>query len=195
MRIYSPVSYQLGDATDATVTPAQAQKKLNQMKSSLARWLSLRNKVTLTAGSTKYQAQRLAGEQILADKIVELLGEAGFSASQIPASNVSQDPDAAVKLAQVVLTGAVPVPTATGGLGVWMIVLPIAAVAYIVSTYIQSQADLQAQQEQINCVESGACTDSGFWLKAGAIAFIGWLLWDKLGGKEGAHRIQKSVAA
>jgi hypothetical protein len=83
----------------------------------------------------------------------------------------------------------VPGPLATGGLftgaSPWLWpVLIVGAVFLAVTQAISSAADVAKDHEEKACIQAGACTDYGFWLKAGGIAMLAWLAWNKLGGRE-----------
>ena len=175
-----------------------AASELARMRGSLKRWLKYRalNDAVL-AGTAKTKkplpyAQRTvasrrdgAVEQDLADRLHSLLSSM-FPDAQLPAADA---PGAAVALAQIAVTGQVPVgstsPAATGGLGLthpWLWpVLIVGGLLLVVTTAIRSAADVAAQKEQDACIEAGACTDYGFWLKAGGVTVIGWFAWKELG--------------
>jgi len=179
----------------AALTPtnvAQASSELAQMKRSLRAWLKYRTlNDGVLAGTVKTTkplsyAQRAvrsrrdpAAETDLATKLYALLSAINPSA---------QLPTDAVSLAQIAISGQFPPssPTATGGLfssphpALWPALI-VGGLLLAFTTYVRTQADVAATQEQTACIEAGACTDYGFWLKAGGIAFMAWLAWKELG--------------
>jgi len=204
--IYSTVTYRLGDTQEEArkkalpaqakaygargePTPAETKRELDRAKRSLERWLSYRTKA---GSSPALRAARADDEQALAKYLHTLLTRAGFQTAELPVPNVAVDPEAAVKLASLVILGETPGAVPQGM--IWFLVVPVAALAWVISRAIQSQADLAAEKERLRCIEAGACTDSGFWMKAGAVAIIGWLAWDKFGLKEAAGRLQRTAA-
>lgn len=192
---YAAPSYSLGDNA-SPVTKAKASESIKGMQKSLKRWLGYRNAMNAAAGKmpaeavAKLRRDRLATEQALANHLHGLLTECGASGSAIPTADVSADPDAAAKLAEIAILGKAPdgstMPQATGFF--WLLAIPVAGVVLIVSQWIKGKADLAMEQERRRCIESGACTDEGFWLKWGAIAVLGWLAWDKFGIREAVRR-------
>jgi hypothetical protein len=181
----------------------QAARELARMRSSLAAWLRYRNmNDQVLAGTAQTRkplayAQRavansrdMAAEQDLATNLTALL-EAVMPGAQLPNPNVLQNPDAAVQLAQLALTGGASVssPTATGSLGLashplmWpaLIVLGVVVVA---TSAISTYADVAKDREEKACIEAGACTDYGFWLKAAGAAVLAYFVWEKMGVKE-----------
>jgi hypothetical protein len=60
-------------------------------------------------------------------------------------------------------------------------VIVVGAIAFVITSSIRSSAETAAEHERYECIKAGKCTDTGFWLKMGAIAMIGWLVWDKAG--------------
>lgn len=166
-------------------TPAQAAARLEKMSNSLKNWLRLRKSTDGTV-ATEADARRLfrsrrGDEQILAENLYALLRQAGFPETDLPVPDVALDPNAAVELAELVVSGELPTPAAQG---ILMLLIPLAAVAWVISRAIQSQADLAAEKEKIRCIESGACTDSGFWLKAGGISVVAYVAWSILKKKK-----------
>jgi hypothetical protein len=173
----------------STSDVAKAQHELDKMKRSLSSWLTYRqrnDKIASGAVPTKqplaYAQSVIASardtEQKLASQLRVLLA-ASFpdAAATLPSDNVGVDPDAAVKLAQLAIAGGPATPTATGGIfsasspWVWPIVI-VGGLLLAVTTAIRSYADVQMQKEKDACIQAGACTDYGFWLKAGGIAAL-----------------------
>jgi len=202
MSIYSSPAYALGAVETSSKHEATAAVK--SMRRSLRGWLKIRNEMNkYVAGTRKapalfraakplppaivgatLQSERYQVEQELGDLLYALLTEMGYS---VPQPDVATDPDATVKLAQIVVNGKTP-DEVNGQQGqgiVWFVLaIPIAGVVIIMSQYLKSKADVAKEQEKTRCIESGACTDSGFWLKWGAIAVASWVVWDKFGLRE-----------
>jgi len=180
----------------------QAATELAKMRRSLAGWLKFRliNDQVLAGTITKIKkplpyAQRVVtahrdmqNEQDLATKLYTLLSQL-MPGQTLPNANVAANPDAAVQLAQIALTGSMPAtPTATSGIfsgsaqhpWLWPVLI-VGGLLLVVTSAIQTSADVAKNQEQTACIEAGACTDYGFWLKAGGILVIGWFAWRELG--------------
>lgn len=196
-------------ANNAPITAAQAAQakaELARMQRSLTAWLGYR---TLNdrgaAGQIVPQAvlkrpgarpvppevlalrlrrERAAYEQGLADDLHALLSEV-FDPAQLPSPNVAANPNAAVALAQIAIAGKLPGTAAAaspqGFFWVWPVVIVVGAIVFAISSKIRSDADVAKEKEHYACIQAGYCTDSGFWLKIGAVGFLGWLAWDKLG--------------
>ncbi len=214
MPIYGAPSYALGAAAAALTAPvtkataAQAKRELQRMKRSLTRWLryraindqvangaagAVRSPVLKYPGAQPPPAavakmrlpQIRQGEAALAMHLHQLLSEV-FDAAALPSPDVTQDPDAAAKLASIAIAGKVPgegpTPTPVGAIPwVWPAVIVVGGIVLVLTTLIRSNADEAMEREHLECVKSGKCTDTGFWLKAGAVGLIGWLAWDKAG--------------
>lgn len=185
------------------ITHSEVQKaaaELAKMRGSLASWLKYRtiNDRVLAGTHTPKKplgyAQRVIAsardqslEQDLADKLHALLS-ALMQGQQIPDADVRANPNAAVQLAQVALTGhAVSSPVATGGVGAvvsspwfWPAII-VAGVLFTITSAIQTAADVAKDREEKACIMAGACTDYGFWLKTGGLLAIGWFAWRELG--------------
>lgn len=195
--IYSPVNYGLGDTAGGHASAAE----LLQMKRSLGRWLGYRQALDQKIGANaSVTRDRLQTEQPLAEKLHSLLTQAGYSANDLPVPDVSVFPNAAATMAQMVITGPNPMQASArqgagaSALGIWPILIGVAAVLWVVASAIKNVADNAAEKERIRCIQAGACTDSGFWLKAGAIAFIAWLGWEKFGGREIAGKVRRKLS-
>lgn len=178
---------------------AKANAELHRMRHSLQKWLYYRNLNDQVAAGTrptsKPQALAIqiartsrdwATEQKLADHLHVLLGEVMPDAA-LPDPNVTANPQAAVTLAQIAISGQPPVvsptPIATSGVSppwLWPVLI-VGGVLLAVTTAISSMADVAKSKEEYACIQAGACTDYGFWLKAAAIAVGGWFAWTQLG--------------
>lgn len=179
---------------------AKAAAELNKMRAALAGWLRFRtlNDQVLAgtarvrkplgyAQRTVAQSRSAAVEQDLADKLAALLA-ALMPGQALPNADVTANPQAAVQLAQLALAGPSALgPVATGGLGsvvsspwFWPAMI-VAGVLLTITSAIQSSADVAKDREEKACIEAGACTDYGFWLKAGGVIAISWFAWRELG--------------
>lgn len=190
-------------AASQAITTTDVQKaasELAKMRRSLAGWLKYRliNDQVLAGTITKIKkplpyAQRvvtsgrnMANEQDLADKLNTLLTQL-MPGTTLPNANVAQNPDAAVQLAQIALAGQASAPTATSGFlstpshpWLWPVLI-VGGLLLVVTTAIKSSADVAKDQEEKACIEAGACTDYGFWLKAGGVVALVWFAWVQLG--------------
>lgn len=215
-RIYSPPSYQMGaaelEAEDRPVTPAEmgrARADLARMKRSLKAWLKYRTindavaagkpvkrpllrtpggrRPTAIAHALVLSRARAADEQPLALELHTLLSEI-FDPAQLPGPDLAKNPDAAVQLAAIAISGKLPgeaaAPEAAGIIWMWPLVIVVGAITMVITSSIRSRADVAKERERIECIKAGACTDTGFWLKFGAIVVVGWLVWDRMGLRE-----------
>ena len=185
----------------------QAARELAGMRRSLASWLKYRTlNDQVTAGTAKVRkplayaqrvvAQRdMAIEQDLATKLSVLL-TALMPEQALPVADVSVNPAGAVQLAQIALAGPsmLSSPSPTGGFlsagghpWLWPVLI-VGGLLLVTTTAIKSAADVAKDQEEKACIEAGACTDYGFWLKAGGILALAWFAWEKLGVK---HAFEK----
>jgi hypothetical protein len=189
----------------------QAAAELARMRSSLAAWLRYRTlNDRVLAGTTSVRkplgyAQRvvaasrdLAVEQDLADKLHALL-EVVLSGQDLPNADLRSNPAGAVQLAQVAIMGGTQVaaPVATGGLftvgahpWLWPVLI-VGGLLITITTAIKTAADVAKDHEEKACIEAGACTDYGFWLKAGGAAVLAWMAWHHMGGREAVHSLTK----
>ena len=180
-----------------------ASLELERMKGSLKRWLKYRElndrvlagtvktKVPTTHAKRLVAASRdIAVEQDLADKLHVLLTEL-MPNTLLPAADLSQDPNAAVALAKIAIAGsspgqavksAAPMGVFPGAHHPWLWpVLIVGGLLLAVTTAVKTAADMAEQKEHYACIQSGACTDYGFWLKAGGITVLAWFAWTQLG--------------
>jgi len=171
---------------------AKAQAHLRRMRSSLAKWLRYRAMNDQVMAGTRptakpralavqiiAQNRSAATEQHLADQLHTLLSEVMPNAA-LPDSNLASNPNAAVQLAQIAITGQAPAasPQATGSTEAWLWpVLIVGGLLLAITTAINSYADVAATQEQYACVQAGGCNDYSLWLKVGAAVIAGWFLW------------------
>lgn len=189
-----------------TVTKPQVAKaaaELAAMRSSLGKWLKFRTlNDKVLAGQktdTKYPleyAQRVitgardyAIEQDLATKLSVLLAEV-MPDVQLPSADLRQNPGAAVQLANIALVGASPAAASASNSGVGMLsathpwlwpVLIVGGLLLAITTAIKTSADLAAEKERLACIQAGACTDYGFFLKVGGVAMLGYVAWNQFG--------------
>jgi hypothetical protein len=134
------------------------------------------------------QQRDWATEQNLADHLHALLSEVMPDAA-LPEPDVKANPSAAVQLAQIAISGKAPPttagPQAQGSTPPWLWpVLIVGGLLLAVTTAIGSMADVAKTKEEYACIQAGACTDYGFWLKAGGIAALGWFLWTQTSLKD-----------
>lgn len=199
--------------TSVAMRPAEvsaAARELAKMRKSLKGWLEYRMKNDQVATGqvpSKYPpalAAKLiaadrdwAVEQKLALQLHALLSET-MPDADLPSPDVRRNPNAAPQLALLAIAPeqapvSVVGPQAQGGFPMppWPVII-VAAVALVLLTAIKSYADVAKEKEHYACIKAGACTDYGFWLKWGAVAFIGWFAWEKIG--VGDH-IKRRLAA
>lgn len=188
--------------SQAEITKAAAE--LERMKGALRAWLKYRtlNDAVLAgqipAGKSPELAQRAvavarqqnaAVDARLAQQLSALLA-ATMPNARLPSPDA---PGAAVALAKIALGEqpaalAGPFGLSTGGITALAIV---AGVLLMVTTAIKSNADLAAEKERLACIQAGACTDSGFWLKWAAIVGVGWFAWTHLGLRDATKGVLK----
>lgn len=180
------------------ITTAAVQKaaaELEKMKSSLRGWLKYReinDRVLVGRANTKIPpgiAKKLVEqnrdpyvEADLAAKLHALLAEV-MPGAQLPDPAA---PGAAVQLAKIALAGSSAEPQAMAGLGVpshpWLWpVLIVGGLLLAVTTAVKTAADVAKERERYACIQAGACTDYGFWLRAGGITVLAWFAWKELG--------------
>lgn len=177
----------------------KAQAQLHHMRRSLQHWLKYRQILDEVAAgarqTSKPQALAMqiaktsrdwAVEQKLADQLHVLLSEV-MPDSALPAPDVTANPNAAVTLAQIAISGKPPVaaaaPVSTSGVSppwLWPVLI-VGGLLLAVTTAISSMADVAKSKEEYACIQAGACTDYGFWLKVGGAAIVGWFLWTQVG--------------
>ncbi len=188
----------------------RAAAELARMRSSLAGWMRYRSmNDRVLAGTAMVRtplayAQRVvmgqrdpAIEQDLANKLHALL-EVVLPGQELPNADLRSNPAGAVQLAQVAIMGGAQVasPVATGGFltgashpWLWPVLI-VGALLVTVTTAIKTAADVAKDREEKACIQAGACTDYGFWLKAGGVLGLAWLAW-QLGGREMVHSLTK----
>lgn len=178
----------------------KAAVELERMKRSLASWLKYRtlndavaagqakSKVTPEVAKAIVASTRdSTAERDLAVKLHTLLTELGVKPLPDPSA-----PGAAVQLAGIALAGGnMPM----GNVGIthpWLWpVLIVGGLLLAVTTAVKTAADVAKEREHYACIQSGACTDYGFWLKAGGVAAVGWFAWKELGLGETVRGILK----
>jgi hypothetical protein len=177
----------------------RADLELSKMKGSLKGWLKYRtlNDAVATGRAPArmpidYARRVIAShrdaqlEQDLASKLHALLGEL-MPGVALPNADVRSNPSAAVQLAQIAVSGKAPVTEATPVGGVmtshpWLWpVLIVGGLLLAVTTAVKTAADVAKEKERYACIQAGACTDYGFWLKAGGITVLAWFAWKELG--------------
>lgn len=175
----------------------KARRELDRMLGSLKGWLryrTLNDQVAAGKAPSKLPAKVAAQavsaerdwttEQKLANQLYLLLGELHPDA-KLPNPSVAQNPDAAVQLALIAIKGptALAAPAATGIVWMWPVLI-VGGLLLAVTTAIRSMADVAKEKERLACVRAGACTDYGFWLKAGGLVMLGWFAWTQTGLRE-----------
>ena len=181
----------------------KAEKRIKKMRGSLTRWLKARranDEAAMGKRKAKVPAAVLEKtlplardwklEQRLAVQIHALLAEV-MDASQLPDPDISKNPNAAVDLANIAISGKLPneasSPSSQGLLPVifiWPVVVVVGMIMFTLMSKISSDADLAELKESNRCKETGACTDEGFWLKLAGVSVVAWIAWDKLGIKK-----------
>jgi hypothetical protein len=177
---------------------AQAAAELASMRKSLMAWLKYRAindrilagtqpNLRMPPGHAKRlvaASRDLAIDQDLADKLHALL-EQLMPDARLPTPDIRQNPNAAVELAKIAITGQAPVmaqATTMGASTPWMWpALIVGGLLLAITTAIKSVADVAKERERFTCIKSGGCTDYGFWLKAGGVAALVWFAWRELG--------------
>jgi hypothetical protein len=182
--IYSSPTYQLGatqiggqlGATPVTVSEkAKADAEIRKMRRALEKWLRYRKLLGTPATDISPIEARMG------KRLYVLLSEL-FDAQSLPSASRP------LELAEIAVAGKLPgeaaAPTAVGFIWLWPAVAVIGLVLMTVVVKIKSDADDAADARKQECIMAGKCTDTGLWLKLGAIAVIGWLAWDKFGLRE-----------
>lgn len=178
---------------------SRAAAELEAMRGSLRSWLKFRQindgvlagsvRTKVPPGQAKQRIlmlrQTTGVEQDLADKLHALLSEVMPDAA-LPNADLRSNPNGAVQLAQIAITGNVPVmqssPVALGAAQPWLWpVLIVGGLLLAITTAIRTAADVAKDAEEKECIRAGACTDYGFWLKAAAVLGLGWFAWKELG--------------
>jgi hypothetical protein len=179
MSIYGSPAYAMG-ATQISlgVTPsehAKAEIEVRKMRASLQKWLKYRSLLGVSPSDLS------ATELRLGKKLYALLSEM-FDAQTLPSQT------SVVALAELASAGKLPseaqTPSAQGMIFLWPLVAVVGLVMLTIVTKIKSDADDAADERRTQCVMAGKCTDYGFWLKAGGVALIAWIAWDKFGLKK-----------
>ncbi len=174
----------------------KAKAKLASMRRSLGNWLDYRGRIDHVANggmpgkrATQREMaiawnqihQRPRYEQQLATRLHGLLSTIEPDLV-LPEPDLSGHPDAAVRLAEVAIFGP---PAALAGFPVattWMWpALIVGGLLVAVTVGINAAADVATEKERIACIQAGACTDYGFWLKGAAVVGLAWFVWKELG--------------
>lgn len=196
--------------TTALVSKSDVQRakvELDRMRGALKKWLKYRTLndevVAGTAPTTKprklaaeiiMQSRDLGTEQQLAKQLYVLLCET-MPGQSLPNPDVSVNPQAAVQLATLAINGGGPPgsPQAQGAIAWWWPAIIVGGLLMTITTIIKTQADVAKDREEKACIAAGACTDSGFWLKAGGIVALAYVAWN-LGLGERVKRMLKGGA-
>lgn len=148
-----------------------AESALKRMHGSLVRWLATRAKNDARGVLESDRLDRARYEPILAARLRELLRKLH------PDATLPYDAVALARIATGQASLAVDSPSAQGILPLGLII--IAGAVLVISQAVSSYADYAEERERIRCIESGACTDYGFWLKWAAIGVGAWFVWNK----------------
>jgi len=189
---------QMGITTSAV---SRASAELENMKSSLKGWLKYRQlNDDVLAGRAKTKvppglAQRIvaqtrdtAAEQDLANKLHALLSEL-LPGTNLPDPDLGSNRNVAVQLAQIALAGGKGQPQSMSGIlsassashpWLWPVLI-VGGLLLAVTTAVKTAADVAKERERYACIQAGACTDYGFWLKAGGVTVLAWFAWTQLG--------------
>ncbi len=174
---------------------AKARAQLADMRRSLEAWLKYR---TLNDGAASgtvpsrmppaqakvalIDQRDWALEQRMADQLTVLLQEIDPNAL-LPTPTVNVNPNAAVQLATLAIAAVngQPLPSAQPvAQGGWIMPVVVAGgLLLALTTVVKTVADVAKEKERLKCVEAGACTDYGFWLKAGGVAALVYVLWNQ----------------
>lgn len=175
---------------------ARATHELAKMKRSLTSWLEYRmkNDAVMAGAAPAKRPQMLeasldrSAERPLAERLHALLSEV-LPDARLPDPS---SPNAAVELAKIAIHGASAMsgPIPQGALNIpWWPVIIVGGLLLAVTTAIHSYADLAKERERYACIQAGACTDYGFWLKAGGALVVAWFVWEKIGVGERVKRV------
>lgn len=170
---------------------SRAKVELDRMRGALKGWLKYRTLndavVAGTAPTTKprsfaiaviQQGRDWAAEQKLAKQLYVLLSET-MPGVELPEPDVQVNPEAAVQLAKLALEGPTPSsPASQGAIAWWWPAIIAGALLMTVVTIVKTSADTAQEKERLACIQAGACTDYGFWLKAGGIAALVYVAWN-----------------
>jgi hypothetical protein len=200
---------QMGITTSAV---SRASTELEKMKGSLKGWLKYRQlNDDVLAGRAKTKippglAQRIvaqsrdvAAEQDLANKLHALLSEL-LPGANLPDPDLGSNRNVAVQLAQIALAGGqaqsqssmAGILSASSASHPWLWpVLIVGGLLLAVTTAVKTAADVAKERERYACIQAGACTDYGFWLKAGGVTVLAWFAWTQLGVGDAVRGLMK----
>jgi hypothetical protein len=192
--------------TTALVSKSDVQRakvELDRMRGSLKSWLKFRTLndavvagVAPTKKPRKFAAEVITqsrdwdSEQKLAKQLYVLLSES-LPGISLPDPNVVTNPQAAVQLAKIAIDG--PSSSSPQAQGAWYTSWPVLIVGGLllaITTTIRSVADVAKDREEKACIQAGACTDSGFWLKVGGVSMLVYIAW-QMGLGERVKRMLK----
>jgi len=168
----------------------RAKVELDRMKGSLRSWLKFRTLNDAVAAGTapttkprKFAAEVVTqsrdwdAEQKLAKQLYVLLSET-LPGVQLPEPSIATNPQAAVQLAKIAIDG--PPSSSPQAQGAWYTSWPVLIVGGLllaITTTIRTIAEVSKDKEEKACIQAGACTDSGFWLKVGGISMLVYIAW------------------
>lgn len=168
----------------------RAKVELDRMRGSLKAWLKFRTlNDAVVAGTAPTKKPRAFAREViaqsrdwdaeakLAKQLYVLLSET-MPGVQLPEPNVVVNPQAAVQLAQIALNG--PPSSSPQAQGAWYTSWPIMIVGGLllaITVTVSSIANVAKDREEKACIQAGACTDSGFWLKIGGVSMLVYIAW------------------
>jgi hypothetical protein len=170
----------------------RAKVELDRMRGSLKGWLKYRTlNDAVVAGTAPTKKPRryavevismsrdMVAEEKLAKQLYALLSEV-MPDAQLPQPNLAVNPQAAVQLAQIAITGNAPSssPQPQGAIAWWWPAIIVGGLMMTITTVIKTSADTAREKERLACIQAGACTDYGFWLKAGGVAALVYVAWN-----------------
>jgi hypothetical protein len=165
-----------------------ARKELARMQRSLRQWLDYRTRVDAAVAGTgpaKYGAAsaQLARDQYRDPEVEAVLAtQLDMLLRQVMPAGATLPTDAPA-LARLALTlpdaGS---PQAQAGVGAFFtnpLLLGLLVGGLLLFQTISSWADVAKEREHYACIKAGACTDTGFWLKAGVVGAAALYAWHK----------------
>jgi hypothetical protein len=179
--------------TTALVSKTDVQRakvELDRMRGSLKSWLKFRtlNDAVVAGTAPTKKPRKFAVEVItqsrdwdaeakLAKQLYVLLSET-MPGVQLPQPSIATNPQAAVQLAQIALNG--PPSSSPQAQGAWYTSWPIMIVGGLllaITVTVSTVANVAKDREEKACIQAGACTDSGFWIKVGGVSMLVYIAW------------------
>ncbi len=184
----------MAKSTNALVSKtdvARAKVELDRMRGALKSWLKYRtlnddvlsgkaptSKPRSYALEVISQARDSATETKLAKQLYVLLCET-MPGVALPDPDLATNPDAAVELARLAINGSSPnSQQAQGAIAWWWPAIIVGGLLMTITTVIKTSAETAREKERLACIQAGACTDYGFWLKAGGVVALVYVAWN-----------------